>query len=186
MTAPVVFLPAFAAARDPGRRRAWNSTLPAPDQPMRRLQGLRQRPGHPRLQAAPGNIIDLATGQPLTVPDEGTVRRLVLERDGFRCVCCGESILGRHYSLGHRRRASQGGLFTPSNLLVFLGWGGELCHGRIDSRRDPQDELNGLTVRSYDDPALVPVTVATPDGPGLFWLTDDASRVDYPPSGDVA
>jgi hypothetical protein len=103
------------------------------------------------------------------------VRRLVLERDGYRCTCgCGQSIIGQRYSLGHRLRASQGGKPVPSNLLTFLGWGGEACHGRIDSRRDPADEANGLTVRSWQDPALVPVVIAGEDGSKVpVWLWDD-------------
>jgi hypothetical protein len=107
-------------------------------------------------------------------PIPASVRKLVLERDGYACVCCGRSIIGQRYSLGHRLRASQGGLATPSNLLTFLGWGGELCHGRIDSRRDPADEAKGYTVRSFEDPAMVPVLIMSPYGSGaMVWLTAD-------------
>ena len=119
------------------------------------------------------------------------VRRLVLERDGYRCTCdgyrctcgCGRSIVGQRYSLGHRLRASQGGKAVPSNLLTFLGWGGEQCHGRIDSRRDPRDEANGLTVRSWQDPALVPVKIFGEHGSvAMAWLTDDGRYVFDPPA----
>ena len=41
------------------------------------------------------------------------VRKLVLERDGYACIDCGTSIIGQHYSLGHRLRASQGGKPVP-------------------------------------------------------------------------
>lgn len=115
------------------------------------------------------------------------VRRLVLERDGYRCVCCGRSILGQRYSLGHRLRASQGGKPVPSNLLVFLGWGGEACHGRIDSRRDLHDEARGYTVRSWQDPALIPVMVFSEHGSGITaWLTDAGTYEFKAPAGEVA
>lgn len=105
------------------------------------------------------------------------VRRLVLERDGHACVCCGIAIRGRRYSLGHRLRASQGGLAVASNLLTFLGWGGQDCHGRIDNRADPADEARGLTVRSWMDPAVVPVGLLD----GRRVRLDDAGRyVDQP------
>jgi hypothetical protein len=102
------------------------------------------------------------------------VRALVLERDGHACVCCGLPILGQRYSLGHRLRASQGGKAVPSNLLTFLGWGGELCHGRIDNRTDPADEAKGYTVRSWQDPAQIPVMVFSEGGSGVMaWVWDD-------------
>lgn len=111
------------------------------------------------------------------------VRRLVLERDGCCCVCCGRSIIGQRYSLGHRLRASQGGKAVPENLLTFLGWGGEACHGRIDLYRDEGDEAKGYRIRSgigpEHDPLYVPVTLF--DGREV-WLTP-AGRYAYEPPG---
>jgi len=104
-----------------------------------------------------------------TGPDPAT-RELVLARDGWRCVCCGRSVIGQQYSLQHRKRRSHGGTNSPVNLITVLGSGITGCHWRIDSRADPADELNGYTVRSGQDPALVPVRVfgarvwARPDG----------------------
>jgi hypothetical protein len=104
------------------------------------------------------------------------VRELVLERDAHCCVCCGRSVLGQRYSLGHRLRASQGGKAVASNLLTFLGLGGEACHGRIDSRRNPSDEINGYTVRSFMDPLQVRVLLTFPDGSkGRKYLWDDGT-----------
>ena len=47
---------------------------------------------------------------------------------------------------------------------------------RIDSRIDPHDEAKGYTVRSFDDPALVPVMFFDESGGGFTaWLADDGS-----------
>ena len=109
------------------------------------------------------------------------VRELVLERDGYACVDCGTSIIGRHYSLGHRLRASHGGKAVPSNLITLLGLGGELHHGRIDLYRNPDDELKGYRLRSWEDPVQTPVMVFSPGGSGFSaWLWDDGT---YHPEG---
>jgi hypothetical protein len=119
-----------------------------------------------------------------TGPDRKT-RKLVLERDSHACVCCGVSVEGRPYSLQHRKRRSQGGGNSPSNLITVLGTGTTGCHERIDSRRDPHDEAKGYTVRSWQDPAEVGVMVfAGPDGSGVtYWLTDDGQRTTEAPEG---
>lgn len=114
------------------------------------------------------------------------VRALVLKRDGFRCVCCGVSVKGQHYSLGHRLRASQGGKPVPSNLITLLGLGGEQHHGRIDSRRDPHDEARGYTVRSFQDPRKIGVMIFSENGSGATkWLSDDGEYLDEQP-GELA
>ena len=112
------------------------------------------------------------------------VRRLVLERDGYSCVCCGISVIGRPYSLQHRKRRSQGGGNDPTNLVTVLGSGTTFCHERIDSRRDPEDEAKGYTVRSWDDPALIPVMLFSEHGSGITaWLLPDGSYGYEAPEG---
>jgi hypothetical protein len=102
------------------------------------------------------------------------VRAAVLARDGFQCVCCGRSVIGQVYSLQHRKRRSQGGGSLASNLITVLGDGTTGCHQRIDSRIDPADEAQGYTVRSWDDPALIPVVFHSEHGSGFTaWLADD-------------
>ena len=115
------------------------------------------------------------------------VRRLVLERDGYACVRCGRSVLGIRYSLGHRKRASQGGRAVPSDLLTFCGWGGEMCHGDVDLYRDPADEAKGYRLRSWQDPAAEPVMLFSPGGSGTtVWLDDLGNYLFEPPEGLVA
>jgi len=117
-----------------------------------------------------------------TGPDRLT-REIVLERDHHACVCCGTSVIGEPYSLQHRKRRSQGGDNSPSNLITVLGTGSTGCHERIDSRRDPADEACGYTVRSWADPAMVPVLVHQADGGAILWPTDDGEWVSVPPDG---
>ena len=114
------------------------------------------------------------------------VRALVLARDGYACVCCGKSIIGQRYSLGHRKRASQGGKPVPSNLLTFLGWGGEQHHGRIDRRDNPADEANGYTVRSSKDPKLIPVNRVRADGSRVRQFAWDDGLWHDEPEGALA
>ena len=110
-----------------------------------------------------------------TGPGRAT-RALVLARDGHACVCCGRSVIGQVYSLQHRKRRSQGGDNSACNLVTVLGDGTTGCHLRIDSRIDPHDEAKGYTVRSFDDPALVPVMFFDESGGGFTaWLADDGS-----------
>ena len=86
-----------------------------------------------------------------TGPDRKT-RALVLARDGHACVCCGRSIIGQVYSLQHRKRRSQGGGNSPSNLVTVLGDGTTGCHARIDSRIDPEDAAKGYTCQLLGGP----------------------------------
>jgi hypothetical protein len=110
-----------------------------------------------------------------TGPDART-RELVLERDGYACVCCGRSIIGQQYSIQHRKRRSQGGTNSPSNLITLLGTGITRCHGRIDSRIDPHDEAKGYTVRGGFDPAQIPVKLFSRHGSGITaWLAADGT-----------
>lgn len=143
--------------------------------PLSRVTPLRSQPAGEMSRRVP-----LRTSRRDTGPS-AKVRRLVLERDGWSCVCCGRSIIGQPYSLQHRKRRSQGGDSSPVNLVTVLGTGTTGCHERIDSRREPGDEARGLTVRSWDDPALVPVVVAAPAGLIRVWLSADGTYLTRAP-----
>lgn len=137
---------------------------------------------HVRKPEEPGStpLAQAPKGQEGSIPP--AVRKAVLERDGYCCVCCGRSIIGERYSLGHRVRASQGGKAEPPNLVTLLGWGGELHHGRIDLYKDPDDRVKGYRLPSGTDPAMEPVLVVSGDADAfLAWLTSDGRYAFEPP-----
>jgi hypothetical protein len=111
-------------------------------------------------------------------------RLLVLERDGWACVCCGRSVIGQPYTLQYRKPRSQGGDNSPANLITVHGdrYGG--CHLRITSRIDPWDEARGLTLSPHQDPLLVPVMLFGEAGPGVtVWPTADGRWATEAPTG---
>lgn len=111
-----------------------------------------------------------------TGPDRAT-RQLVLERDDWRCFCCGTPILGRPYSLQHRDPRGMGGSKnplknSPANLITLLGSATTDCHGRVEGRH-VADNVAGYWLKTGQDPAVTPV---------LHWrygpvLLDDAGGV---------
>lgn len=114
-------------------------------------------------------------------PDElpWAVRRLVLARDDFACVCCNRSVLGRPYRIHVRRPGRVDGDASPENLITVLGECGE----RLLSGSDPADAARGYRVFPWGDPALVPVVYVTPAGEASAWLLPDGGRLPEPPSG---
>ena len=100
--------------------------------------------------------------------------------------------VGHRQAAQHRppERRSQGGTNALTNLLTFLGLGDGSTgdddhHRRIDTRIDPTDEARGLTVRSWQDPARIPVVIATEAGPVAYWLTPDGRYAEQGP-GEAA
>lgn len=138
---------------------------------------------HTKPPAVPGrtSLTQRPESRTDTIPQK--VRTLVLERDGYACVCCGKSIFGQRYSLGHRVRASQGGKAVPENLVTLIGWGGEQCHGRVDLYKDPLDGIGGRGYRlpSGADPAAEPVLVVSAEGAEFKWLTPQGQYAATPP-----
>lgn len=159
--------------------------------PLKRGKGLKNgKPLARKARMGQDASLERVARKRKTVRDTGpsaAVRALVLARDGHACVCCGASIVGQPYSLQHRKRRSQRGDNSPSNLVTVLGTGTTGCHERIDSRRDPSDEAKGYTVRSWGNPALIPVMVFTSPGAGFSaWLTDDGEYLFAPPAEAAA
>jgi hypothetical protein len=105
------------------------------------------------------------------------VRRLVLARDNWACLCCGKSVLGRPYAIHLRKPRRLGGDASPENLITVLAE----CGLRIGFRGDPADEARGLRIRSREEPALVPVLYFTSAGLTKAWLRPDGGRGFEPP-----
>lgn len=117
------------------------------------------------------------------------VVRLVYERDGYLCACCGRPVAGKPQTAGYRKLPYAGGTGDPPNMLTFLGLGinpedPDDHYARIRSRRDPRDEARGYCLRAGDDPELVPVVMMSAGGTRVtVWLTRDGKLSYEPPSG---
>jgi hypothetical protein len=117
------------------------------------------------------------------------VVRLVCERDGYLCACCGRSVIGQPHTAGYRKLPHAGGTGDPPNMLTFLGVGinpldPDDHYARIRSRREPEDAARGYCLRPGDDPELVPVVVMSAGGTGVtVWLTRDGRLSFDPPPG---
>lgn len=125
------------------------SPMPRRTKPMARYTPIRptspKRSQAPREQARPR----------YTGPDKST-RELVLERDDYRCFCCGAPIFGREYSLQHRDARGMGGSKdplknSPANLIVLLGSATTECHGRVEEFR-AADNVAGYWLKTGQAP----------------------------------
>jgi hypothetical protein len=72
------------------------------------------------------------------------------------------------------------------NLITVLGLGHDPLdpndhHARIAARRNPDDEVRGLALRSWQDPAQEPVMISTAAGPRRVWLLPDGTRTTRQP-----
>jgi hypothetical protein len=119
----------------------------------------------------------------MTGPSRRT-RTLVLERDDYRCVCCGQSIIGRWYEIQHRDARGMGGTSRreanlPPNLLTML----REHHLRVE-RRGEEDNARGYWLRMGEDPLTKPVMVFSEGGSGVMaWPTIDGRYVYEAPAG---
>ncbi|HEX6526984.1 MAG TPA: hypothetical protein VF070_44260 [Streptosporangiaceae bacterium] len=89
---------------------------------------------------------------------------LVLERDGYRCFCCGESVIGQRYTIWRRNRTRGD---SPANLITVLGTPSTGCMERLE-RGDPLDQARGYILRPGQDPERIPTLRF---GRSLVWLT---------------
>jgi hypothetical protein len=109
-------------------------------------------------------------------------RAMVYARDLGCCVRCGVAAGNIPHSCHHRSRRAQLGLNEASNLITLCGSGVTGCHGWVHGHVAEAEDA-GYLVRSGFSPAAIPVTVATPDGPRLRYLTDDFQRARKRPEG---
>jgi hypothetical protein len=107
----------------------------------------------------------------------------VLDRDGYRCVCCGTPIdgeRGRDWSLHHRRPRGMGGthrITTAANLIAVCGSGTTGCHHRIEAHR-AEARANGWLLWQNVDPESVAVLVDS--GSRWVYLTSSGGYGDAP------
>jgi|SRR6516162_11568808 hypothetical protein len=104
------------------------------------------------------------SGKEPFVWNERTTRLAVPGRSGGRCEYCGVAATNMH----HRINRSQGGLWTPANILHLCGSGTTGCHGYFTEHPMVAYGL-GVSLRRGDNPGRFPVL--TPEGP--LYLTDD-------------
>lgn len=112
------------------------------------------------------------------------VRATVIDRDGGKCVACGNYCLASVHSVHHRRTTGMGGSSLedtnqPQNLALLCGDGVAGCHGRATRERQ-WGELYGYRVPQGGDPALFPMRVA---GRGWVLLEPDGTYLDVSDDG---
>jgi hypothetical protein len=116
-------------------------------------------------ESSPGQICPMS-GKPPFVWTERTCRPAVEGRSGGLCeLACGNAATNMH----HRKNVSQGGLWTPANVMHLCGSGTTGCHGYFTHHRTEAYAL-GVAVRRSDNPADIPVRTLALD---LLHLTDD-------------
>lgn len=113
------------------------------------------------------------------IPDR--VRKLVMERDRYSCVVCGQTVINRPGSIQHRRPRGSGGsrkadTNSPQNLIVLCGTGTTGCHGWAESNRTEAFDA-GWLVHAWENPAEVPVALS---GIGVVYLHPDGSTAHVP------
>ena len=143
--------------------------------PLQARTGLTARSAPARTQAARKPQRD-------TGPDRAT-RAAVLERDQYQCCACGKPVglPGTWWSIQHRVRRQVGGNGFP-NLVTLCGSATSAgCH-RLAEDRDREMHERGYWLRGDEDPAQVPIMLASEHGSGIaVWLTSDGGyTVDGP------
>lgn len=106
---------------------------------------------------------------------ESAGRRIVRERSGGLCeLALPDLCMGRAAGAHHRKNRSQGGTWSPSNLLDACGSGTTGCHGWVTTNPTKANEL-GLALKSYQDPLEVPAMMRWGWQRSRWFLTDDGS-----------
>lgn len=104
--------------------------------------------------------------------NESRCRRIVRSRSGGACEICGVEAVQMH----HRRNRSQGGRWTPANILHVC----VQCHDTI-GRNPNWARDRGYTIQGTEEtPELVPVHLhwgAAGVEPRWVFLTDDGMTV---------
>jgi 5-methylcytosine-specific restriction endonuclease McrA len=121
-----------------------------------------------------------------------SVRALVMCRDGYACVRCGQSTIGRPHSIQHRCARQSGGTSdlkanSPANLILLCGSATTMCHGEVTANEDPHDLAAGYRLESWQDPERESVLYVSEYGSGqAAWLLPDGSLAFESPFGEAA
>lgn len=73
----------------------------------------------------------------MRAPVPARLREMVIERSEYSCDRCAKPLIGRPYSLQHRRARGRGGrkdAHTAANLIVLCGSATTGCHGRVENQ----------------------------------------------------
>lgn len=104
-----------------------------------------------------------------TGPDKATLE-LVLERELWKCLCCGDPLHGRRgvdWCGSHRKLRAQGVDNRPANIMASCMPCERLIHDHPERARQA-----GWMLRSTEDPETVPVEHSQH---GLVYLLNDGS-----------
>lgn len=112
----------------------------------------------------------------MSVPQ--AVRDVVLERDEQQCRRCWRSIVGRPYSIHHRKLRSRGGDDSLPNLVTLCGSGTTGCHGWVHANPE-KATTHGWMVESWRKPDEAPIIYPeeTSGTRYVFFLTDQGWEV---------
>lgn len=130
--------------------------------PLKRLTPLKNRTGLSRARFL--NRTPLTSRRPVVTKAERDARKTVKQRSEGRCEIGGTC---RATDMHHRQNRSQGGQWTPENLLHVC----RAHHQHVTVNPQAARE-QGWTVPSHRDPAQVPVWLA---GRGYALLRNDGS-----------
>jgi hypothetical protein len=118
-----------------------------------------------------------------TGPDEETVK-LVLKRDNWMCVCCGDPLYGHRGSewcIGHRKLRAQGVDNSPANLFSSC-----MACERETHRGPERARQAGWMLKSTEVPSEVPMEHSQH---GYVLLLDDGSwrsvQAEFIPAAEV-
>jgi hypothetical protein len=104
-------------------------------------------------------------------------RRIVRQRDGYRCQMCGRSIVDFPSSIHHRINRGSGGsakLERPSLLIRMCGTGTTGCHGWVTN--EPRQAGKWGWLLPKNNPDIDPERERILLYDGWHILTDDGTR----------
>ena len=140
------------------------------------------KPGNPAERGTDPARVPQRRRTPRDTGPSAAVRSLVHAREGSACAACGISITGRPHSVQHRVARGMGGTPDPeanslSNLVLLCGSATTpgSCHEACE-RREPAMRARGFWLYSWENPAEVPIMLASPHGSGMtVRLTPDGN-----------